>query len=504
MDKKLNKEDMTRLFEIYLRKGHVNPMDFGDSPDKPEAAMDFAVRMGFHDLYETYGRHKVTAETTLSDTQKMQAEHRMNETATLIREYCRAKMARDGGLDIEKEYGRQPDRDTAKEMIRRQLVAMGIPEQVIDKMQLDNIDEMLVNDKDFTVIVDDTPENRQFFDRQEYEYEVKDGKLHAQATVHVEEGIAIEDTPETTRLLDENEIDYVKMAMGKNPKGSPAYNFIPLSWDAFAYSAQNQAVRAGNRILNSQLTKNTALFVGLAMSANVVAPVFVLAAFIMFKKMGLFRDNGNRRAMPDMYQRKALDAGLTVFSTERRGGQRQEVYMYKHQGRICTVPARDIRIPDHIKGVHLSADERERFRKGELLELKGHDGQTFHVRIDVTQPGLVREYFMQMKSDRQPTAKPTVRSSDTEKLQHIAKMGFQGVRDIYGKYNINLERDRFLEKNGMRADFFAALQAEERVNMAVGTDDKKAAEAEFKNFDRKLMDIADNVLTSQRKSGIGR
>ena len=56
----------------------------------------------------------------------------------------------------------------------------------------------------------------------------------------------------------------------------------------------------------------------------------------------------------------------------------------------------------------------------------------------------------------------------------------------------------------MRADFFAALQAEERVNMAVGSDDKKAAEAEFKNFDRKLMDIADNVLTSQRKSGIGR
>ena len=83
-------------------------------------------------------------------------------------------------------------------------------------------------------------------------------------------------------------------------------------------------------------------------------------------------------------------------------------------------------------------------------------------------------------------------------------MGFQGVRDIYGKYNINLERDRFLEKHGMRGDFFAALQAEERVNMAMGGDEKKTAEAEFKNFDRKLMDIADNILTSQRKSGIGR
>ena len=96
MDKKLDKDDLTRLFEIYLRKGHVNPLDFGDSPDNPSATMDFAVRMGFHDLYETYGRHKNTAETTLSDMQKQQAEHRMNETATLIREFCRAKMARDG------------------------------------------------------------------------------------------------------------------------------------------------------------------------------------------------------------------------------------------------------------------------------------------------------------------------------------------------------------------------------------------------------------------------
>lgn len=496
---KISNEEMTHLFEIYLRKGNVNPGDFSEEDDKPVKTKEFARQFGFEKPYEAYLQNKKEAETTFSDVVKKQAEQRMNDQAAIIRDRCRVNMAK-GGVDIEKLFGKQPDVEQARQLLREQFKALGMDDKTIAKLGIDNIDEMLVNDREFTVVVEDTPANEKFFKEQGYQYERKDGKLHAQATIHIEEGVAVEDTDKARKALDDVDIEYIRMAQDRNPKGSPAYNFIPVSWGAFTYSAHNQASRFCNRILNSQLTKNTAVMMGLIHASAFINPVFTVAAFLMFRQMGVFRDKGDRKFAPDYYQRKALDKGLTVFGQQQRGGRMDEVYAYMHKGKMCYIPARDVRVPDTIHGVRLTADQRERFRIGELIELKDRKGNSWQVRIDVTQPSLVRDHYQSMKSDKTPTPVPTPRSSDEEKLQYIAQKGYNGINDIYGKTNINIARDRFLMKHGLQMTFSGAQQSMYRLGNEKNPDKIKNIKEEFNNFDTKLKDIATNVLNSQRQS----
>ena len=233
-------------------------------------------------------------------------------------------------------------------------------------------------------------------------------------------------------------------------------------------------------------------------------PAVAWCVFIAVKRSGIMRDKGNRAPELDLYKSRAVDAGHTVLTTQKRHNRLEEVYVYKLDGKVCSIPARDVRIPDHIKGVHLSADQRERFRRGELLELTDKEGQKFAVRIDVTQPDLVRQHYKVLRTDKQPTAAPNRLSPDTEKLDYIARFGYKGVSDIYGKQGINYHRDKFLQEHGLLEQFNQTQKAAYSINKGRDENEKQQNQQEFNKCDAALKDLANNLVLSQRKqNGMG-
>lgn len=173
--------------------------------------------------------------------------------------------------------------------------------------------------------------------------------------------------------------------------------------------------------------------------------------------------------------------------------------MYRLNGKKCSIPARDVRIPDRIKGVHLSAAQRESFRRGELVELTDKQGEKFHVRIDVTNPDMVRHHFKVMRTDKQPTAVPNRLSPNTEKLDYIARFGYKGVYDIYRKSSVNRDRDNFLQKYGLH-DLFSKIQvAEFKAQNTHDKDQKQEIQEQINKTDAALKDLANNLVLSQNK-----
>ena len=47
-------QDLASWMEIFLRKGHVNPMSFGDEPENPANTMEFMRKYGMDKIYNQY------------------------------------------------------------------------------------------------------------------------------------------------------------------------------------------------------------------------------------------------------------------------------------------------------------------------------------------------------------------------------------------------------------------------------------------------------------------
>lgn len=497
-----NQEDIAKWMDIFLRKGHVNSYMFGDEFGNPANTMEFMRRYGMEKIYNQYALAERDAGQTLSEEQFKRAEGQMEDLAQIFKVMA-SKELHKNNIFVNVAYDKM-DKETAKASVRSQLVAMGIGEEVIDRLDLDNLDELAVNDKTLTIRVKDDPTIREFFKNNDFKYEVEGDVLVAEAVIHVEEGITVDATEENQKILDENEIEYIRMAEGKNPKGDRNKFFIPNSWDAFAYSVANQGARCASRVVNSQFSKHAALLFGMVGATALLNPAVGWCVFIAVRRSGLLRDKGNRAPELDLYKSRALNAGHTVMTTQQRHHRTEEVYLYKLNGKTCSIPARDVRIPDHIRGVHLSADQRERFRRGELLELTDKKGQSFAVRIDVTQPDLVREHYKVLRTDKQPTAVPNRLSSDTEKLDYIARFGYKAVNDIYGKAGLNRHRDDFLQKHGLLEQFAKAQKAYYNAGHGRDEGEKQQNQQEFNKCDAALKDLANNLVLSQRKqNGMG-
>lgn len=147
-------------------------------------------------------------------------------------------------------------------------------------------------------------------------------------------------------------------------------------------------------------------------------------------------------------ERKALKQGLTFYK-EGQGGEPARYY-FSDMGKICSVEARHVKIPNMVKGITLSPIEREKLRKGELVTLKDKKGNEFAVRIDVTRRNGLQEYY---KDGRSMKSVPSPQSPDEVKLEYIKEKGFGGIHDIYGEKTLNLERDTFLDRFGLKADY---------------------------------------------------
>lgn len=493
-------KDIQQLMDVFLRKGHASTATFGDEASNPQNTLEFMRRHGMDGLYKEYHRAQTEAAATLSDSQRDRCNVILNENAQLMREKARNELI-GLGIDLTRVYeGEDPEKIRAT--VRTQLSELGMGADAIDALRLDNIEELLNNDRAFTMRVHDRKEMRDFFEREGFEYTLDGDMLEVQGTMHVEEGVTVDDSPENRKILDDNEIEYILMAQGRNPKGSSKL-FIPHSWDAFQESVSNQSVRMTNRLINSQLAKDAALFAGALAATALLNPAVGWMVFIAFRKSGLMKDRGNRGPEIDLYKEKALRAGLTVLTTQRRGHRNEEVYLYSLNGNVCAVPARDVRIPEAIKGVRLSADQRERFRMGELVTLRDKKGEAFQVRIDITQPDMVREYYKVMRSDKETVPKPTSMSPDRDKLDYISRRGYQGVLDIWKGDVLGYGGDRFLKQYGLYETFEAAHKSLQDFKEATDTAQQQKCHDNYNKFDADLKDLANNLVISHNK-GMGR
>ena len=148
----------------------------------------------------------------------------------------------------------------------------------------------------------------------------------------------------------------------------------------------------------------------------------------------------------------------------------------------------------------MTAGQRDAFRKGELVELRDRQGQELLVRIDLAKPSMYREYYRQMKSDRDVMQVPDGKSRDIDKLEYISRKGMAGIRDIYGPKRPNIFCETFLNHYGLKTAFNEYLTAVDKYKQTEDSALKEKYRQEFKKADQSIKDIAGNEVISQHKS----
>lgn len=499
MKKELD-ENLLHLAELYCRKGHVSAAQFGENRDKMD---EFLRKNGLTSLAMTYSMAAGRYDAATTRDGMLAAKADMNAAAQQIKDRVRDIIRQSDGIDLEAIYGKQPTREEALRMLHDQFTQLGLDENTVRTLGLEDIDRLLEEGSpEFSFSVKDTEQARRTFDGEDIAYTAKDGRLHAKARVHASEGVSVDDTPENRRILDENEIAYIDMAMNVNPHIRGQRLFIPSSWkNGLKDDFRNEARIQANKLLNKQMIRNF-LIIGGVVGATMFLPfhpIYTFFAFIVLRKAGLFRQRGPKEEQPTMFEQKALKAGHTVYKESKVDGGKKCQYLFMHEGNLMRINASDVRIPEYIRGVHLSAAQREQFRKGEPLELVDGKGRGFVARIDVTRPEMYREYYRQMQSDREAIPVPDSTSPDIDKLEYISRRGMRGIRDIYGKALYNEQRDAFLTRYQMTGKFADYNEAVNRFKNTQDPVQQDKYRAEFKKADQSLCEIAENAVLSLRK-----
>lgn len=494
MDKHLDENNLL-LVQLYCSRGHFNDNLFGGNEQK---RTQFLNDNGLRLFAEDYKKAVDGYNNAMTADEQRKAKLRVDDAAQRIRQNVKTILLTKG-IDLDAIYGKEPTREEARDMLYDQLEQMGMNRKDIESLGLQGIEEILTEGgKSFNFDVKDTEQNRKVFDKEEIEYESRDGRLHAKASVKATEGVAIEDNPDNRRLLDENEIEYIDMAMNINPKRRQTMLFVPSTWlPSMKEQMKNDITQACHNVWNSHYCQNF-LKIGGLMTAGVMLtfnPVFVIAGYIFMKKTGML-SRKRKDVMPTPFEKKALQQGHTVYKEVKKNGQIKGQYLYMHEGNLLRVNAHDVRIPEYIKGVHLTPVQRELFRKGEPIELVDKQGQAFWARIDVANPNLYREYYKEMRSDRTTKPVPNTLDSDEDKLRYIAKTGMKGIRDIYGPANVNVNRDAFLSKYNMKDKFQEMLEIQARITRAADETEKAGHMENWKKDNQSLREIAENELIS--------
>lgn len=497
MERREFDKNVYMLVDTYCRKGHINDMQFGNNP---LAKQDFIRENGLIGQYANYVSAGQKFDMATNQEEFLAAKKEVEKAAEEIRKECKRRLE-EQGLDMAAIYGAEPSLEERKKLLFEQLEQMGMSEEFIRRMNFDDIEQLIYDGSpEFEYSVEDTPEARARFNAENIDYNAEDGRLRARATLHAAEGVAFDDTPNNRKLLDENEITYIRMAMNKNPHAEDMKLFVPSTWmNSMRSSVSNNFENYFNTTINSHFgrellggTMMAGAVMTAAMAGLVIHPVFAVAAYLLIRKTGVF--NARRKSfVPTEYEKRALEKGHTVFK-EENGKAR---YLYMHKGNLLSINAHDIRVPEYIKGVRLTPLQKQQFRMGELVKLEGRNGEAFHVRIDVTSPNSMREYYKELRNDNSVIPVPTVNDSDEAKLSYIEKTGVKGIKSIYGSMNYNPKRDEFLRKYNLHQTFKNYIQTESTLHRTTDEDLKRSYMQYLKNDDSKLKDIAKNELLSQ-------
>lgn len=500
-NKKWTDEQKDILLEIYQREGHFDLMHtFGNDEEKMKA---FFKETGMDGYARHYSASVQAAVNAMTEENRLKAIQDYQNAARVLYETVKLRLY-EGGIDTEKNYGKDLTPEEKVRMVRERLMEFGIPMTEAEKVNEDNVDEYINEDKDFEFELDDTPAARNFCKKEGIDFDSRGGKLYMQGSLHLQKCLALPDTDEVRSMLDKEGIQYIdtqyaKLAQGKRGKFLQDHPVkllaIPLAWTA------NGALGLANRTVNSQYRNRIFSYGLLAASlALPIQPHVIFVAWLLMRKLGMFKKNREgTKVTRNLYELLANRKGNTVFKEFNRQGRKEGVYLTQVNGNLVRIPARDVRIPSNIMGINLNQVQREQFRKGKLVTLTNAKGQEFGVRIDLTNPKMYAVYGKAMRSDKTMTAVPDPKSPTADKLEYISRKGFQGVRDIYGESRINLDRDTFLDKHGLKQNFWMGQNAEERLKIASNETQIKQATEEWKKADSLLKDSAYNLVISQHQ-----
>lgn len=468
-----------RLIEIVMRNGKLDESLFNYSKEEKEKFLKAADLKELADILEETEKELFYCE----DTDKVKELVETSKSVeTEIENTCR-KILAENGVDIEKAIGVRMDERKKIELLKQQLESFGIDERTAEELGLTDLETLKTDGKNFTFVLENTAKRRKELEKNHIDYTVKDGKINISGKFTAKEGICIEDSEEAVRFLDENEMNYIRMAQGETAgKGKL---FIPTSW-------------AGGTT-NSQLVSNAKKLALIAAAGLVISPSGAIILLVTLKKTGLYdklmKDNALKKT-----EKKALEQGLTVFKQDGKNSR----YWYMENGNLLSLNANDVRLPRWIKGVQLSPADVEKLKRGELLMLKDKKGNEFGVRIDVTKPSCIQEYYKERKNDREMKKVPTKTSPDREKLEWIARKGFQGISDIYGNKTLNLERDTFLSKYDLK-NLYTDFRSKE-FQLQGKQERKEEIMKELTETNGKIKEKADEAIlriNKENKKGMG-
>lgn len=475
MDERIEK----RLIEIIMNGGKLNESLFNFSKEEKAKTLEAAGIKELAEILDETEKEIMFCEDTQKVKELVETSKSVEEE---IEKACRKALS-ENGVDIEKAIGKRMEEQKKISLLKQQLESFGIDERTATELGLTDLDALKTDGKNFTFVLENTAKKRLELEKNHIEFTIKDGKINISGKIMAKEGVSIKDSEEAVRFLNENEINYIRMAQGETAgKGKL---FIPTSWT--------------NGTTNSQLVSNAKKLAMIAGAGLIISPAGSIMLLIVLKKTGLYdklmKDNGLKKA-----EKKALEKGLTVFKQDGKNAR----YWYMENGNLLSLNANDVRIPRWIKGVQLSPADVEKLKKGELLMLKDKKGEEFGVRIDVTKPNCVQEYYKERKNDREMKEVPTRISDDEKKLEWIARKGFQGISDIYGNKTLNLERDTFLSKYDLKNLFTdyrsKVIQLQGRESM------KEELTKDLERIDGKIKDKANEEVLrihKENKKGLG-
>lgn len=482
----MKEEDKQRLIEIVLKKGNVdNAMFLYNFAEREE----FLSRYGLKELADKID--KLDNDYMYSEDVKAMRNIADNKKAAQadMTGHCK-KILEENGVDVDRMFGEELSEEKEKEEVLKQLAQYGITPELAKQLGLDDINALKSDGKECWFELDDNTPNREALEKNEIEYTRSQGKLRINGRFEVKEGICYDDTPENRRILDQEEINYIKFAQGERIGNDWKEKlFVPINWRNGLFP-----------VTNSQLVKNMEKLAIIGASSFILSPAGAVLLLLVLQRTGLYRNVLKQKEL-NKGERLAIEKGLTVFKQNGKNAR----YYYMDKGNICSINARDVRIPSVVNGVRMSAAEMERVRRGELVVLKGKDGEEFGIRIDVTKRNGLQEYYREMKSDREMKSVPSPISPDKDKLDYIAKKGFKGIFDIYGRKNLNLERDAFLSRYGIKTAYTDIKGMEEKMRNA-SPEQKETLENEIKKEDTKLKEKAASesiMLGKENKKGVG-
>ena len=475
------------LTDIVMSNGYMELDAFGYDSEAREKFLD---EFGLTDLANEIDDKFILMGRTSDHATREQLKEEINDLKEEVCKQCR-DILKSQGVDVDDVLGKQPTWDELKEQLAKQLEDdLGISRENAEKAGLLDQDVITRGTKG-EIIMDDTLERRKKLKEAGVPFTAKDGKIKLEMELRAQQGVVYEDTPKNRHLLDENEIEYIEMAQGNklHRNGRPSL-FVPFNW-----------LNTVDKGFNSSLGRFAMRSSKLAVAGTILGPAgaILLLSYYICKKHFVNEKVHNL----SLGERKALDHGLTVYKENKdKFGRIQPMYYYKQDGKVYSVGARDVRIPDKVKGIKLSPVEKEKLRRGELVELEDAKGKEFGIRIDVSRPDVLREYYRENKRDRNMTAVPGQSASDRDKLEWIAAHGAEGITQIFSDKHHNVERDTFLSQHGMRQLYMEYRMSKIELERTSDETRKQGCQEAISESDAALKEIAESELAKiSRKMG---